>query len=85
MKKLLICISIIILGVVPFIETTPEYELVEYRVSHGDTLCSIVSEYTGDSYDYREYVYLTKKENPDLEVGNLQVGQKILIAVPKER
>ena len=84
-KMLVVLVSVIILGVVPFIGTTPEYELVEYRVSHGDTLCSIVSEYTGDSYDYREYVYLTKKENPDLEVGNLQVGQKILIAVPKER
>lgn len=85
MKKMLALVVVIILGVVPFIGTTPEYELVEHKVSHGDTLCSIVSEYTRDKYDYREYVYYTKKENPDLEVGNLHVGQKILIAVPKER
>ena len=84
MKRLLVLVFVIILGVV-LNGTAPEYDLIEYKVSHGDTLCSIVSKYTGDGYDYREYVYYTKKENPDLEVGNLQIGQKILIAVPKER
>ena len=85
MKKLVVLLFMGIILVTTLLESTPEYDLIEHRVSSGDTLCSIVSKHTGDSYDYREYVYLTKKENPDLEVGNLQVGQKILIAVPKER
>lgn len=85
MKKLVVLLFMgIILGTT-LLESTPEYELVEYKVSPGDTLYSIVSKHTGDSYDYREYVFYTKQENPDIEVGNLQVGQKILIAVPKER
>lgn len=85
MKRLLVLVFVIIIGVVLINGTTTEYDLIEYRVSPGDTLCSIVSEHTGDSYDYREYVFYTKQENPDLEVGNLQIGQKIMIAVPKER
>ena len=84
MKKMLVVLFMGILVMTSLWET-PEYELIEYRVSSGDTLCSIISDYTRDKYDYREYVHYTKKENPDLEVGNLQVGQKILIAVPKER
>lgn len=84
MKKLLALVIVIILGAV-LNGTAPEYDLVEYRVSPGDTLCSIVSEYTSDKYDYREYIFYTEKENPGLEAGNLRVGQKILIAVPKER
>lgn len=85
MKKMLVVLFMGILVMTSLWESTPEYELIEYRVSSGDTLCSIVSEHTGDSYDYREYVFYTKQENPDLEVGNLQVGQKILVAVPKEQ
>ena len=85
MKKMLVVLFMGILVMTSLWESTPEYELIEYKVSSGDTLCSIISDYTRDKYDYREYVHYTKKENPDLEVGNLQVGQKVLIAVPKER
>ena len=85
MKKMLVVLFMCILVMTSLWESAPEYDLIEYKVSPGDTLCSIISEYTGDSYDYREYVHYTKKENPDLEVGNLRVGEKILIAVPKER
>ena len=57
---------------------------VEYSIRPGDTLFSILADRVSERHDVREYVFLTEKNNPGLEPGNLKVGQRIILCLPNE-
>lgn len=69
-------------------ELDPKYKasqspenFVTYIVYPGDTLWDIAERYAPADMDYREYIYILEKNNPDvlLPNTNLMPGDEILI------
>lgn len=85
MKNLILKVMII-LGIVMLFNliTTPKQEIkwVEetYVIGQGETLWDIAEQYN-ENTDIRNYIYMIKDLNPNLNTGNLQVGQEIKILV----
>lgn len=85
MKNLIVKVMfmlVIILMVHLIITPKEEIKWVEetYIIGQGETLWDIAEKYN-ENTDIRSYIYKIKELNPNLNTGNLQVGQEIKILV----
>lgn len=87
-KKMLIVICAIfigfLLGFVLGLDSDEKYVYREYTVLPGDTLWGILITNVDPNgeHDINKLIYATKEVNANLDIGNLEVGKKIKLAIP---
>jgi len=76
----------VILAVIIFVgldmSTQKPTKVIEYQMKAGESVYSVLSEYSRNDYNVNTLRDMTAEQNPGISIANVDAGQTIKLVVP---